>query len=75
MKSTLFLLAAMTIASCTSPKQDSQVVSEAPPTPKSYEFLVGTYTDSPIEGINHLSFSPSENLLTCLLYTSDAADE
>ena len=64
MKSTLFLLAAMTIASCTSPKQDSQVVSEAPPTPKSYEFLVGTYTDSPIEGINHLSFSPSENLLT-----------
>jgi 6-phosphogluconolactonase (cycloisomerase 2 family) len=65
MKSYPFLLAAMTIASCTSPKQDSQVVSEAPPAlPKSYEFLVGTYTDSPVEGINHLSFSPSENLLT-----------
>lgn len=65
MKSYPFLLAAMTIASCTSPKQDLQVISEALPfVPTSYEFLVGTYTDSPIEGINHLVFSPSENLLT-----------
>lgn len=30
----------------------------------SYQFLVGTYTDSLHHGINHLYFSPSENLMT-----------
>ncbi|WP_332913138.1 hypothetical protein [Algoriphagus boritolerans] len=26
--------------------------------------LIGTYTDLPIQGINHLYFSPEENILT-----------
>ncbi|GMQ29467.1 lactonase family protein [Algoriphagus confluentis] len=30
----------------------------------SYQFLVGTYTDSIHQGINHLIFSPGENLMT-----------
>ncbi|GAB2481498.1 lactonase family protein [Algoriphagus taiwanensis] len=30
----------------------------------SYQFLVGTYTDSLHHGINHLTFSPGENLMT-----------
>ena len=30
----------------------------------SYQFLVGTYTDSLHHGINHLYFSPGENLMT-----------
>lgn len=29
----------------------------------SYQFLVGTYTDSLHQGINHLTFSPGENLM------------
>lgn len=58
----LVLIATLALASCTSPKQESQVIST--PTPSSYEFLVGTYTDSPIQGINHLYFSPTENILT-----------
>jgi 6-phosphogluconolactonase (cycloisomerase 2 family) len=39
-------------------------VATTPEAPKTYEFLVGTYTDSPIQGINHLYFSPEENILT-----------
>ncbi|MDX5337812.1 MAG: lactonase family protein [Cyclobacteriaceae bacterium] len=30
----------------------------------SYQFLVGTYTDSSHHGLNHLYFSPGENLMT-----------
>lgn len=57
------LSAVFAIAACSTPKQETQVIS-TPPAPSSYNFLVGTYTDSPIDGINHLYFSPSENLLT-----------
>ncbi|HSF54189.1 MAG TPA: lactonase family protein [Algoriphagus sp.] len=57
------LLAAFTIAACNSPKQETQVTAP-PPAPISYNFLVGTYTESPAHGINHLYFSPSENILT-----------
>lgn len=57
-------LAALLVAACSSPKQETQVTSSLPTAPKSYEFLVGTYTDSPVQGINQLYFSPSENLLT-----------
>jgi 6-phosphogluconolactonase (cycloisomerase 2 family) len=51
------------LAACASPKQEPEVISE-PLTNTSYEFLVGTYTDSPVHGINYLYFSPSENILT-----------
>lgn len=63
MKSIQVLTLALAIAACSSPKQETQVTS-TPPDPISYEFLVGTYTDSPIQGINHLYFSPAENILT-----------
>jgi 6-phosphogluconolactonase (cycloisomerase 2 family) len=63
MNSSKILGAAFFLAACSSPKQDTEVISSTP-TPSSYEFLVGTYTDSPIQGINHLYFSPSENILT-----------
>jgi 6-phosphogluconolactonase (cycloisomerase 2 family) len=58
------LTLALTVAACNSPKQETQVISSTPAPPSSYEFLVGTYTDSPIQGINHLYFSPAENILT-----------
>ena len=57
------LSAAFALAACTSPKQETQVIV-TPPTPVTYNFLVGTYTDSPIQGINFLAFTPEENLLT-----------
>ena len=63
MKPIQFLALALTVAACSSPKQENQVAKN-PPTSTSYEFLVGTYTESPIQGINHLYFSPAENLLT-----------
>lgn len=50
-------------AACDSPKQQTQETI-LDMTASSYEFLVGTYTDSPIQGINHLYFSPEENILT-----------
>ncbi|MFN3997844.1 lactonase family protein [Algoriphagus sp.] len=62
MKFIYFLTLVLTAAACNSPKQETQVITT--PTPSSYEFLVGTYTDSPIQGINHLYFSPEENILT-----------
>ncbi len=65
MKSTHLFSAALAIAACTSPKQETQVITPLSTAPAaSYEFLVGTYTDSIHQGINHLYFSPSENLLT-----------
>lgn len=63
MKSFPVLTLALTIAACTAPKQETKV-TVPPPAPISYNFLVGTYTDSPVDGINHLYFSPSENILT-----------
>jgi 6-phosphogluconolactonase (cycloisomerase 2 family) len=63
MNSILILSVALLIAACSSPKQEREVISTAP-APSSYKFLVGTYTDSPIDGINLLYFSPSENILT-----------
>ncbi len=63
MNTTKIFCAALLIAACSSPKQEIEVTSPTP-TASSYEFLVGTYTDSPIQGINHLYFSPSENILT-----------
>ncbi len=63
MKFIPILMVALLLAACTSPKQETQVNS-TPETPVSYDFLVGTYTDSLNHGINFLSFSPSENLLT-----------
>ncbi|RIW12584.1 lactonase family protein [Algoriphagus lacus] len=65
MKSSHLLTAAIALAACSSPKQETQVTTLPEPTPiRSYEFLVGTYTDSIHQGINHLYFSPAENLLT-----------
>ena len=63
LKSLNLLTFVVAIAACTSPKQETQV-TVIPPAPISYNFLVGTYTDSPVHGINHLYFSPSENILT-----------
>ncbi len=63
MKIVPILAAALALAACTSPKQESQVISLSD-APVSYHFLVGTYTDSLHHGINFLSFSPSENLMT-----------
>lgn len=63
MKSIQVLTLALAITACSSPKQENQV-AKTPPAPTSYEFLVGTYTDSPVQGINHLHFSPEENILT-----------
>lgn len=63
MKSSLTLIALFALASCNTPKQETQVIS-TPSSPSRYEFLVGTYTDTPAQGINHLSFSPTENILT-----------
>jgi 6-phosphogluconolactonase (cycloisomerase 2 family) len=63
MKFPSILGAAFVAAACSSPKQETQVIS-TPDTPISYDFLVGTYTDSTNHGINVLSFSPSENLMT-----------
>ncbi|GAA0878756.1 lactonase family protein [Algoriphagus jejuensis] len=63
MKLTSTLCATLALAACSSPKQETQV-SATPPIPVSYEFLVGTYTDSLHHGINFLSFSPSENIMT-----------
>lgn len=63
MKLLPILIAALALASCTSPKQENHVNSE-PISPISYKFLVGTYTDLPIQGINYLYFSPEENILT-----------
>ena len=57
------LAAVLALAACSSPKQETQV-TPTPDTPISYNFLVGTYTDSMNHGINFLSFSPSENLMT-----------
>jgi 6-phosphogluconolactonase (cycloisomerase 2 family) len=65
MNSTYILTVALLLAACSTPKQETQVISTPEPTPTiSYEFLVGTYTDSALQGINHLYFSPGENLLT-----------
>jgi 6-phosphogluconolactonase (cycloisomerase 2 family) len=57
------LILSLAVAACSSPKQETQVIT-TPTVPSNYEFLVGTYTDSPIQGINHLYFSPEENILT-----------
>lgn len=65
MNAKYLLIAASLFAACSTPKNETQVTSTPIPTPAShYEFLVGTYTDSSLHGINHLYFSPTENLLT-----------
>ena len=61
MKTSLFLLVTLMMAACSKPEPTPIV---APKAPTSYQFLVGTYTDSALHGINHLYFSPEENLMT-----------
>lgn len=61
MKTFLFLLVTLLMAACSKPEPTPIVEPKAP---KSYQFLVGTYTDSALHGINHLYFSPEENLMT-----------
>lgn len=56
------LLSALLLAACSKPETQTLVVEKK--TPVSYEFLVGTYTDSLNHGINYLYFSPEENLMT-----------
>lgn len=63
MNSIKALCTTLLVVACSSPNQETKVISTNP-APSSYEFLIGTYTDSPIQGINHLYFSPSENILT-----------
>ncbi len=63
MKSLSILTAAVALIACSSPKQEIQVNPNPEPA-VTYNFLVGTYTDSLNHGINFLSFSPAENLMT-----------
>ncbi len=63
MKLTFTLALASLLAACSTPKQEAQVTTNSEPQ-KTYDFLVGTYTDSAHHGINFLSFSPSENSMT-----------
>jgi len=62
MKLCLILFSALFLVACTKPEPQTQVIEKA--SPVSYEFLVGTYTDSLNHGINYLYFSPDENLMT-----------
>jgi 6-phosphogluconolactonase (cycloisomerase 2 family) len=63
MKSLTILAAALAVVACSSPNQETSV---SPSTDSfiRYDFLVGTYTDSLHHGINFLSFSPGDNLMT-----------
>jgi 6-phosphogluconolactonase (cycloisomerase 2 family) len=59
----LGFLAIFLAFSCTSPSSNLETLNHSPEK-QSYQFLVGTYTDSIHHGINHLYFSPTENLMT-----------
>ncbi len=61
MKQALLLSFILLMTSCSKPESTPIVEIKAP---ISYEFLVGTYTDSLHHGINYLYFSPEENLMT-----------
>lgn len=61
MKQLLLLSSVLLMTACSKPETAPKVEIAAP---FSYEFLVGTYTDSLHHGINHLYFSPDENLMT-----------
>ena len=61
MKQLLLLSSVLLMTACSKPETAPKVEIAAP---ISYEFLVGTYTDSLHHGINHLYFSPDENLMT-----------
>lgn len=63
MKSLIILAAALTVVACSSPNKESSVSSNPDPAIR-YDFLVGTYTDSLHHGINFLSFSPGDNLMS-----------
>ncbi|MDF2157030.1 lactonase family protein [Algoriphagus sp. CAU 1675] len=47
------------LAACSAPEQHTSSTNSS----MEYKFLVGTYTDSPIDGINMITFSPDSNLL------------
>lgn len=49
---------------CSSPKTETNQLNPIPLETPTYHFLVGTYTDSAHQGINHLAFSPLENFMT-----------
>ncbi|MBS4070883.1 MAG: lactonase family protein [Algoriphagus sp.] len=61
MKQAILLSTLLLMTACSKPKTALKAEITAP---ISYEFLVGTYTDSLHHGINHLYFSPDENLMT-----------
>lgn len=60
----LSLVAGISLAACTAPKNESSTESISALKPVTYQFLVGTYTDSAHQGINQLIFSPEENLMS-----------
>jgi 6-phosphogluconolactonase (cycloisomerase 2 family) len=59
----LRLLPILLAFSCSSSTNNSETLDQSTQT-LSYQFLIGTYTDSLHQGINHLYFSPLENLMT-----------
>lgn len=61
MKQAILLSSILLMTACSKPESTPIVEIKAP---TSYEFLVGTYTDSLNHGINYLYFSPEENLMT-----------
>ena len=61
MKQAILLSSILLMTACSKPESTPIVEIKAP---TSYEFLVGTYTDSLHHGINYLYFSPEENLMT-----------
>ncbi len=56
------ILFVLLVTSCSNTENKNQEAEKK--TPTSYQFLVGTYTDSLHHGINYLYFSPDENLMT-----------
>ncbi|AMQ57623.1 lactonase family protein [Algoriphagus sanaruensis] len=65
MKTSLAVVLSLALfTACSSPKSPSESSLTEPMDTKTYEFLIGTYTDSLHHGINYLSLSPNENLLT-----------
>ncbi len=63
MKLAPIILIGLSLFACNSSQPKTENI-QMPASPKSYQFLVGTYTDSAHHGINHLYFSPDENLMT-----------
>jgi len=62
MKQSIFLIALLILTWACSPSKTPES-TEMTELTLTYSFLVGTYTDSSNQGINELTFSPSENKL------------